>query len=411
MEGSQGLLVTEDELRKARGLAPEVPRVEWEGRLHRAREAMRKRNIEALVVYGAAAPRPATIRYLTNYVHPNAFARSFLILPLSMPPVLLLDRAWNVSSAQGMSWIEDVRTIPSGRMETDFAGIRKSFREAMVGRVAPTGRVGLFLAEMPAIYHHALQAEFPHATFVDGSGVWTDLVARPSAYDADMIRKAAAVADLGMQAFLAGLGEGRPEYAVSLEAIGTMASLGGEFLRDGVCTHLKMGASSEVRSNVRPFLYTGRRLQRGDMFWIDFNACYRGYFCDFDRTACISPPSPEQQRIYGVVRLTYDELLKALKPGLSCQDLLRLIREIAAEHGYADNINHIGHGHVTGIDVTERPVVVPGEEGVVEQGMFFNIEPSIIVPGVGSASIEDMVWITATGGEPVTRTPLDLHIA
>ena len=323
MEVTKDLFI-EGEIRKAKGLTPEVPEREWRERLARIRTLMDKEGFEALLIYGGASPHPDWIRYLSNYVQPFAFSGAFLFIDGKGGETLLIDSLWNLPDAKAMSWIEDVRAFPHGRYPWQFEEVRRLFgdliREAGVAR----GRIGICSLEMPTLYYQALQAALPDAHLDDAVMVWSQVVASPSEFDKAMIGRTAEIADAGMRIAMDRCGEGACEYEACMEGLRTMASMGAEFLHGGgTSTHINIGSGSRVVGNVRPFLYTTRKLETGDMFWLDMTASYCGYYVDFDRTVCIGEPTPEQRRVYETCRSMYDALLGAIRPGATGAEVFR----------------------------------------------------------------------------------------
>jgi Xaa-Pro dipeptidase len=83
---------------------------------------------------------------------------------------------------------------------------------------------------------------------------------------------------------------------------------------------------------------------------------------------------------------------------------------VASDAGLADYLNHVYLGHTTGITTSSRPVVAHGETAELVAGSFLNLEPGIFVPGVGSACIENTVYVTETGAEPINGFGLDIQV-
>jgi Xaa-Pro aminopeptidase len=353
------------------------------------------------------------VRYLVNFVHPYLFTGSFAVVARQGEPILLIDREWNVPNAREMSWVEDVRWYPYGAFRWQFDEAARVFaRVAADLGLRPGARVGILELEMPALYRRALEQALPRAELAECRQVWGDLVRTPTEYDLAMMRRTAAVADAGMRAALDACTDGVPEYEVGLASMRAMAALGAEFLHGGATsTHVNIGSGSTVISNVRPYLFTGKRLERGEMFWLDLSAMVAGYYVDFDRTAVIGPPTPEQRRLYDVCREIYDALKAALRPGATGGELFRIGQAVADRHGLGKAVNHVYLGHATGITTNERPFLVEGETQPVTPGCLINLEPGIFVPGVGGTSLEDTFLVRDDGIEPLTQCERALHVA
>jgi len=405
------LLDVAAELEKSKGLAPKPPSEERDGRLARARAAMEEHGLDGLLVWGSAGANHDPIRYLAGYVHVFPTASSLLLIPLERDPVLLVDQAWHLDEARKMSWVEDVRAYPSPARRWLADELRASIRDAVAGAGLAAGRIGLFSGEMPAVYTNVLAASVPDAAFGDGLPVWQQLVAAPSAYDAENIRRTAAVADAGLAAAVEAAAAGVPEYELCLRSLERMASLGAEFLHgSGMSTHINVGSFSDVVSNVRPYLYAARPLEEGQMFWVDLSASYAGCYTDTDRTISVGEPSAAQREIYAVAAEMYRVMLAEARAGVRGGDLWEAANQVAIGAGYGDYSNHVYLGHTTGITTSSRPVVARGETAELRPGSFVNVEPGIFVPGVGSACIENTLYVTEDGAAPINEFGIEVHV-
>ncbi len=69
-----------------------------------------------------------------------------------------------------------------------------------------------------------------------------------------------------------------------------------------------------------------------------------------------------------------------------------------------------GFGHGIGCMLFESPSLRYGtSEDVLEPGMTFAFEPMIIVDGLGTACVEDVMLVTETGIEPLSGLPTALY--
>jgi Xaa-Pro dipeptidase len=401
----------EAEIEKSKGRPPKPPTEEQEGRLERARKAMAELELDALLLYGAAEANADAIRYLAGYVHVFPGASSLFLLPLEGKPVLLTDQPWHLEEARKMAFVEDVRAYPNPARTWLADDLRSTVRDAFAAAGVTRGRVGVLPGAMPLVYRDILEAAVPDTELANGAPVWTKLVASPSEWDGANIRRTAQVADEGLAAAVEAAGAGVPEYEVCFRSLERMASLGAEFLHgSGASTHINIGSFSDVISNVRPFLYTGNRLEEGQMFWLDLSACFAGCYTDTDRTVSIGEPTQEQRELYDVTAEMYRVLLAGAKAGVAGGDLWEQGYRVAVEAGLGDYLNHVYLGHTTGITTSSRPVVARGETDELVAGSFLNLEPGIFVPGVGSACVENTVHITESGAEAINRFGLEIHV-
>jgi Xaa-Pro dipeptidase len=372
---------------------------------------MELHGLDALLVYGSAAWNHDPIRYLAGYVHVFPGASSLLVLPLEREPILLIDQSWHVGEAALMTWVPDVRPFPNPARSWLTDELRGAIGGALSDAGVVRGRIGLFDGAMPAVYADVLAAAAPEATFVEGSPVWEQLVASPSEFDAETIRRTAAIADEGLAAAIETAAAGVPEYEVCLRSLARMAAHGAEFLHgSGMSTHVNIGSFSDAISNVRPFLFSSRPLEEGQMFWLDLSASYAGCYIDTDRTISVGEPTPAQRELYDVAAEMYGVLLEGARAGVRGGDLWQRADQVAREAGYADYSNHVYLGHTTGITTSSRPVIAPGETAELREGSFLNVEPGIFVPGVGSACIENTLHVTAEGATPINRFEIGIHV-
>ena len=310
-----------------------------------------------------------------------------------------------------MSWVEDVRAYPAPARRWLADELRAALGDAAAAAGLAGGRIGVFSGEMPAVYSDVLAASVPDARFEEGAPVWQELVASPSAYDAEQIRRTAAVADEGLAAAVEAAGAGVSEHDVCLASLGRMAALGAEFLHgSGLSTHINIGSFSDVVSNVRPYLFSARPLEEGQMFWLDLSASYAGCYTDTDRTISVGEPTREQRDIYEVTAEMYRVMLAEARAGVRGGDLWERANQVAVDAGYGDYSNHVYLGHTTGITTSSRPVVARGESAELRSGSFVNVEPGIFVPGVGSACIENTLYVTDDRAEAINEFGIEIHV-
>src|SRR5690606_6516817 len=107
------------------------------------------------------------------------------------------------------------------------------------------------------------------------------------------IRRAASVADAGMEAAVCSVRPCITESQIAAEAEYAMRQAGAEeFWRTYV--------SSGPRTAIAHGLPTGRKIQSGELIMIDIHPIVNGYSADICRTVCAGEPTDEQIAAYNV---------------------------------------------------------------------------------------------------------------
>ena len=151
---------------------------------------------------------------------------------------------------------------------------------------------------------------------------------------------------------------------------------------------------------------TDRELKHGDLVKLDFGALVRGYHADMTRTVVCGRPSAWQQDLHAEVLAAQAQCREAVAPGAVPVELDGLARRLVDEAGHA-LVHGLGHG--VGLEIHERPFLVPnGDAAPLQAGMCVTVEPGIYLPGQGGVRIEDTVVVGQAGAEALTQSSREL---
>ena len=91
---------------------------------------------------------------------------------------------------------------------------------------------------------------------------------------------------------------------------------------------------------------------------------------------------------------------------LPAVELDGVARDLVVSAGH-EPVHGLGHG--VGLEIHERPFLVPdGDASPLRAGMSITIEPGIYVPGQGGVRIEDTLLVGPEASESLTRSPREL---
>jgi Xaa-Pro aminopeptidase len=143
-------------------------------------------------------------------------------------------------------------------------------------------------------------------------------------------------------------------------------------------------------------------LSDGDTISFDFGCVYQGYCSDFGRTVYVGDPPAKVREIHDIVMTAQTTAIEKMRAGeLTCEQLDSVARGIIQRAGYGKNFVHrLGHG--IGVTVHEPPYLYIPDNTMLQEGMTFTIEPSILLFEEWSARVEDVVLVTKKGGVPFT---------
>lgn len=284
--------------------------------------------------------------------------------------------------------------------ESRLAGVHDSLHDAVVDAMARArvfGRVGV---DGGAVDLSALLAG-EGAEPVDATDWMYELRAIKLPGEVDRLRKAARLAEQGIDAAIAAASAGVTEIELANMVAAEMAA-GGGAPRFTVVTSGPRSALSDARP-------TDRELEAGDLVRFDVGCTYDGYWSDIGRTAVVGEPDDLQASRYAAILAGEEAQLEMVRAGITAESLFDAAVATVEAHGLAPYRRH--HcGHAIGTEVYERPVVAPGWPTVLQAGMVFCVETPFYEIGWGGMMVEDALVVTEEGAEVMTVSDRSLRV-
>jgi Xaa-Pro aminopeptidase len=369
---------------------PDFERSEIESRQNRARLLMEKEKLDALLL-----TTEQNYRYLSG--HRSLFWVSktrpmFMVLPIDSDPVLLVAGA-ELGVARSTTWVDDLRTW-TGWATEGVQALADVMREKRLDR----GRIGAELGAeqrlgMPHLDFLLLRSSL-HSEFIDASQILWKLRAKKSPSEVARHRKAANLAARAFKETFTELKVGMTEEEIYAQVGARMMTYGADNV---AYLPLNSGPGNHERTTGAP---TERKIQQGDLIWID-NCCpYRGYWTDFCRLVALGRATQTQKDYYSLIYDVMHKCIAAVKSGDPVSKLMQTCNQEFAKKG--EKQSRAGRmGHSMGLDLTELPSITLEDHTQMEPNMVLAIEPNILNEH-GFFQLEENVLVMETGYEILT---------
>lgn len=150
-----------------------------------------------------------------------------------------------------------------------------------------------------------------------------------------------------------------------------------------------------------------RAIQDRELYIIDAQTTYRGYWSDLCRTFAVGDPTDLQASVYDHLKAILADIPNLVKPGSRGTVLWQTIDERIREHPHLSDIGLIHHaGHGVGLRAHEPPDLNRDREGILEIGTVFSCEPGAYSQALnGGIRLENTFLVTETGVENLTDYP------
>ena len=121
--------------------------------------------------------------------------------------------------------------------------------------------------------------------------------------------------------------------------------------------------------------------------------------------------SDTQKKAFNVYHEAMEAGIATVKPGVTAADVARAENDVFRKYGLGDYVTNKYtrvRGHGLGLMCDLKPNILENIDVELKPGMTIIVHPNTYHPETGYMVLGDVVAVTATGSERLTRTPAQL---
>ncbi|MBW1921956.1 MAG: aminopeptidase P family protein [Deltaproteobacteria bacterium] len=391
-----------------------VPADEIHARTKRIQAALRRRDIEAMLV----------VQRMDLFYFSGTAQRGWLFIPTDGDPLLMIRKY--APRARRESALEPVPEVTSAK---ELPGLIRDFH----GRIPRT--LGLEFDVIPVREYMFYQRLFPGTELVDASPAILEIRTVKSPWEIARIEetagRSALLFDFMRESLRPGMSE--MEYSGVLEArarkLGHASRIRvRDYQTEGYSWHILSGesgsrlglldspASGEGTSPAFPCGAGYRPLRPQEPIMIDFTFVLNGYHVDETRMFSVGPMPEKARRGCEAAIEIHNGILDVAEPGIPAGHIYETARRLAQKLGVSEQflgprgykVAFVGHG--VGLELVEPPLLAKNRKDHLKPGMVFSLEPKLVFEGEFTVGIESVIQVTESACRLLTRIPVQVFI-
>jgi len=363
---------------------------ELERRFGNVRAAMAKRELDALIVSGSEYTGfEGSVTYLSGFQIVHRYA--YVVVPADGEPVIVFPSEARYVGEHSTAQLEQVFVDRPGAFiasRADDAGWRRVgvYGLDYIMSVRDYGALG----ELDLV---SFDMEFDHARAVK------------SDVELESVRDSVRINEEGFEVFFA-------EYDAARSAAEVMAAAEDFFVSQG-CGRLTMNMvlTGPNGKALPEFKIARKDEQLGDFMLPSLEVAGPGmHWVEVSRAIASAPGiwSDATQQMMDAYDEYFATARSAMRAGATAHDVHRAVAKGFVDRGYI-----LGHvtGHSIGMTMIEHPKIGEGVDTELAENMVFSMHPHAISPDGGDCLYMQDTWlVTADGGEPLSRLPMQIYV-
>jgi len=352
----------------------------------------RKRAQELMVEQGVAALQ---VTSRENYYYLTGDMRNVarIFLPKEGEPTVIVF-AEEIESARKVTGIQDVRGWRSPQE------LMRIFFSIVTEHNVRNQKVGFCVHSNHGFLVYKFLKSNPGMTVIENEEILMQLRYAKDPMEVNLMRKAASVADKGIEAGTSAISPGKTEIEVAAEAEYAMRKAGA----------MRFSSSTFVDSGPHSLHLHGgtlrRKIEPTDVIVLDVHPTVDMYCCDVARTVTCGSPNNEQKTLVKLYAEIQETVLNAMRPGWKVGRATEMFSKLFSEQGHGSHWIS-GPIHGVGLEFEEwpHPSHYPTHTQLkMRENWTLAIGHSLLTIGsIGGIKIEDTVLLRPNGAEYLSR--------
>ena len=383
---------------------PSIPDYEYKERVKKVQQAMKKEGYDLILTYGNEA-EPQYVRYFSNYW--PSFETAGVLIAQEGDPLLLIGPE-SYTYASDRSKIAEICKLKAFResSEPEYPGAKLDTFNSVFEKLLSNKPIKRFgVAGLPLMtigVYEALQEALGGVKIEKADEIVNNIRMRKTENELICMRAAAKITAETFDYVLDNIRVGMTEQQVAGLALGKMHELGAE--RESYPVWVLTGKGSNQAIS-RP---RNKRIEKGDMTFIQIGARVDGYASSIGRPVVFGKATAEQKELIEVGYKAQAAVIDMLKAGVPACEVAKAHIKNVTDMGYGDWLLY-GPCHGNGTMEGEAPWIETSAEFLLEENMTFCVDIFL-----GSAKtetglrMEDVVCVKKDGAENLTNYPREL---
>ena len=378
-----------------KSLFPCFSAAEYARRYGAIRDAMKKENLDAILISGARGS--SEVAYLSNY---QAQSPCWLLFPREGDATVFIHFFNHQPCAKAQSIVEDVRWYGPTPMPTLVDEIRK--------RGLSQSKLGLVSMRAMSYGHVTeLQRQSPEAEFVEFGPQFGRIRRVRSDEELTYLRKSGYLTDLACEALEKHLRPGLTEHDV-------VSIVYNAYLKNGGDPGIHFIATTNMDNPDRFVPWqrqTSRVLEKGSVVITELTVSYWGYSTQIHRPFAIGKePTPIYRKLFDAAYECYESVRRICKPGTTSEQIVAAT-SVIEDNGFT-SYDSVFHGEAgKSPELGTKSAAHPLEKWTLEENMVHVIQPNPITKDFKAGlQLGAAVVVKHSGGESLHHYPFKFPV-